>query len=94
MKKRRKLKKGPIKIFVFIILFLIIGISITKYIEYRNSYRYKLKQIGYDNEQIEKIETLSNNTKDYILTLKKNNYIVKSINQKYFMEKNLKKCRC
>ena len=91
MKKRRKIKKGPIKIFIFIILFLAIGISITKYIEYRNSYRYKLKQIGYDSEQTEKIETLSNNTKDYILTLKKNNYIVKLIGQKYFMEKNLKK---
>ena len=91
MKKRRKLKKGPIKIFIFIILFLAIGISITKYIEYRNSYKYKLKQIGYDSEQTEKIETLSNNTKDYILTLKKNNYIVKLIDQKYFIEKNLKK---
>lgn len=91
MKKRRKLKKGPIKIFIFIILFLAIGISITKYIEYRNSYKYKLKQIGYDSEQTEKIETLSNNTKDYILTLKKSNYIVKLIDQKYFIEKNLKK---
>ena len=91
MKKRRKLKKGPIKIFIFIILFLAIGISITKYIEYRNSYKYKLKQIGYDSEQTEKIETLSNDTKDYILTLKKSNYIVKLIDQKYFIEKNLKK---
>ena len=43
MSKRRKVKKGPIKFIIIILLFLIIGISITKYIEYRNSYKYKLK---------------------------------------------------
>lgn len=91
MSKRRKVKKGPIKFFIFIILFLIIGIAITKYIEYRNSYKYKFKELGYSEEQIDKLEKLTDKTKDYILTLKKNNYIIKLINQKYFIEKNLKK---
>lgn len=91
MSRKRKVKKGPIKFIVFIILFLIIGVSITKYIEYRNSYKFKFKELGYNEEQIKKLETLSIETKDYILTLKKNNYIVKLTNQKYFIEKNLKK---
>ena len=91
MKRRRKIKKGPIKFIVFVILFLVIGLSITKYIEYRNSYKFKFKKLGYNEEQIKKLETLTIKSKDYILTLKKNNYIVKLIDQKYFIEKNLKK---
>ena len=91
MKKRKRLKKGTINFFIFIIIFLIIGISITKYIEYRNSYKYKFKELGYKEEQIKKLEKLTDKTKDYILTLKKNNYIIKLIDQKYFIEKNLKK---
>ena len=91
MSRKRKVKKGPIKFIVFIILFLIIGVSITKYIEYRNSYKFKFKELGYNEEQIKKLETLGIETKDYILTLKKNNYIVKLTDQKYFIESNLKK---
>lgn len=91
MNKKRKIKKGPIKFFIFIILFLIIGVSITKYIEYRNSYKFKFKELGYNEEQIKKLEKLNVKTKDYILTLKKNNYIVKLTDQKYFIESNLKK---
>ena len=91
MSRKRKVKKGPIKFFIFVILFLVIGISITKYIEYRNSYKFKFKELGYNEEQIKKLEELNTETKDYILTLKKNNYIVKLIDQKYFIEKNLKK---
>ena len=91
MNKKRKIKKGPIKFFIFIILFLVIGISLTKYIEYRNSYKFKFKELGYNEEQIKKLEKLNVKTKDYILTLKKNNYIVKLTDQKYFIESNLKK---
>ena len=44
---------------------------VNEHIEYRNSYKYKLKEIGYKDEQIEKIEKLKDETIDYILTLKK-----------------------
>ena len=91
MTKKRKIKKGPIKFLIFIIIIIIIGISITKYVEYKNSYKYKFKELGYNEKQIEKLEKLDIETKDYILTLKKNNYIIKLTEQKYFIEKNLNK---
>ena len=91
MSKKRNIKKSTIKFFSFVIIFLVIGISIIKYIEYRNSYKFKFKKLGYNENQIKKLETLSIETKDYILTLKKNNYIIKLMDQKYFIESNLKK---
>ena len=91
MRKKKRLKKGPIITLVLLILIVIGGISIKKYVDYINSYKYKLKKVGYNTEQIEKIEKLKTDTIDYILTLKKDNYIVKLIDQKYFIESNLKK---
>ena len=91
MRNKRRLKKGPIIIFVLLIFIIVGGIGIKKYVEYINSYKYKLKKVGYNTEQIEKLEKLSDETKDYILTLKKDNYIVKLTDQKYFIESNLKR---
>ena len=92
MKKR--IKKKPfiiIGIIIISIIALIFGIKyIINTINYRKTYEYKLLEIGYSKEETKIIEKLSDTSKDYILTLEYNKNINKLINEKYFLEKNLK----
>ena len=90
--KRRRIKITPI-IIILIILFVIIfgSIKIVNTINYHKTYEYKLLKIGYTKEEVIKLETLSDKTKDYILQTEYNKDIITLLNEKYFMEKNLKK---
>ncbi len=88
MKKRRIKRKGII-IILTILLCTILTICLYKFIQYRKSDNYKLKQKGYTEEEIILFEKKLTN-KDIILTQKYNKNISKFINQKYFIEKNLK----
>ena len=92
---KRRIKKKPIIMIVIgiiVLIAIILGINyIIKTINYHKTYEYKLLQIGYKIEEVKKIEDLTNETKDYILTLEYNDNLVNLINEKYFLEKNLSK---
>ena len=95
MKKRRRIKKKVIKLFVLsllIIIALIAGISnIKERIDYKNSYDYKLLQIGYSEKEIKEIKKLDNKQINKLLNKKYNKLIVKFMKQKYFIFSNLDK---
>ena len=92
---KRRIKKKAVFILVLIILLIIGGIlGIKKAIDtnrYHKTYEYKFLKMEYTKEEFNTINKLSNENKDYLLTLDYNRRIPKLINEKYFMEKNLKK---
>ena len=86
--KRRKLKvKNLIKLILIIILiiFIIVGISV---IIYRNSDKFKLKEIGYNQDEIEEILKLDSKYKDKILSIDYDNFLLDLFNEKYFIFEN------
>ncbi len=91
---RRRLKKGTLVLIIGIILAIVItiGIIITiKITNYHKTYDYKLGKLGYNEAEIIELKKLDNTSIDYLLTIPYNNKLSKLINEKYFMEKNLKK---
>lgn len=91
MNRKRKIKKSAfIKLFIVLLVFVIGILYIIKTINYHNSYEYKLKQLNYSDTEIKNIKKLKNSTIDYILTIDYNKNISKFIDQKYFLESNLK----
>lgn len=90
MNKKRRLNYKLIFICILIIT-LIIGsiLGIKKYINYRNSYEYKLKEVGYHEREITDILKLKDKQIDEILNKKYNRLNIKFIRQKYFLIKNL-----
>lgn len=92
MKRRIKKKAVTTTIAVIIVIIgIIVGIKkIVDTINYHKTYEYKLLQIGYNIDETKRINKLSEKTKDYILTLKYDKNLVKIIDEKYFIEKNLK----
>lgn len=88
--KYRRIKIKPIIITSVILLVLIIGgIGLKKFIDYRNSYDYKLSKIGYNEEEITRIKKLKNKEVDTILKMEYNKNIDDFIKQKYFIFDNL-----
>ena len=59
-------------------------IMIKKYIDYRNSNEFKLKQIGYNETEIKDITKLKDDQIKAILKKKYNRLNIKFIRQKYF----------
>lgn len=89
---KRRLKIKPIVILIIIILALIFGIvCLIKTINYHKTYEYKFIKNGYTKEDIVTLEKLDSTSLDYLLTISHNKNIINLINEKYFMEKNLKK---
>jgi D-alanyl-D-alanine carboxypeptidase len=89
---KRKIKAKPIIILVVTLLLLIFGIIyIIKTVNYHQTYDYKLSEIGYTKEQITPLKKLDNTSLDYILTIPPIEKLSNLVNEKYFMEKNLKK---
>ena len=92
--KKRKLKKSIIKKIIIIII-LILAVIITKTtiktMQYHKTDEYKLKKIGYNLEQIEKIEKETEENKNYILNTEYNEDIINIMNEKYYLSKNLEK---
>ena len=92
MKTKRKLKKNikkGIYLFIALIIVILVIFGLVKYIEYRNSYPYKLEKIGYKKDQIELILKLDDQNIDDILKRKYNKKIISFIKQKYFIYSNL-----
>ena len=88
--KKRRIKIVPIIILFVILLLGIFGVNYAiKTINYHKTYEYKLLKVGYSKDEIQVIDKLSDNTKDYLLTIEYNKNIKPLINEKYFMEKNL-----
>lgn len=91
----RKVKKTPIIILIcVVILIFIIGVGIALYVKdanYKKTNEYKLGVIGYNKEEIVKIEALDNDKINIILNHDYNEYIIDLIQKKYFIEKNLDK---
>jgi len=89
---KRKLKIKPIIILILTILVLIFGIIYTvKTVNYHKTYDYKLSKIGYNVDEIVNIKKLDTTSLDYLLTIPYVKELSNLINEKYFMEKNLKK---
>lgn len=90
--KKRRIKKTVIKkgiIILGIIIFIIVVSRIISISKYHKTNEYKLKQIGYNVEEIKVIETLSDDSIKFILENDYNEYIDDFKNEKYFLEKNL-----
>ena len=89
---KRRIKKKNIVILGIVIALLIFAIIyIINTINYHKTYEYKLLQVGYTKEEIKELESLNNKSKDYLLTIEYNKDIISLVNEKYFLEKNLKK---
>lgn len=92
--KKRRIKKSVIKkgIILLIIICAIIAINKTiSVMKYHKTDEYKLKQIGYNIEEINRIEQESEENKNYILNNEYNENIVNIMNEKYYLSKNLEK---
>ena len=89
---KRKVKIKPIITLVVTLLLLIFGIIyIVKTVNYHKTYEYKLLKVGYSEEQITNLKKLDNTSLDYLLTTPYIKKLPNLVNEKYFMEKNLKK---
>ena len=89
--KKRRIKKNSIIVLIFVVVVIVFGITYTiNTINYHKTYDYKLKKIGYNDNEVETIEKLSDKSKNYILTLEYNKDIISLLNEKYFIEDNLK----
>ena len=91
--KKRKIKKSILKKIIIILTLIIlttIGINTYKTIQYHKTDEYKLKTIGYNKQEIEKILKIDTENIEYIKTIEYNQSIYEFINQKYYIDKNLK----
>ena len=90
MYTKRKLNYKLIFTIIVIIIAIAAGtIVIKKYIDYRNSNEFKLKQIGYNETEIKDITKLKDDQIKAILKKKYNRLNIKFIRQKYFITNNL-----
>ena len=90
MEKKKKVRvnyKNITKagIILILIIGIIVGISIIKY---RNSDKYKLKEIGYTNEQIKEIIKLDKKYKDKVLSIDYDEFLLSLFKEKYFIFDN------
>lgn len=92
--KERTSKKPIIFMIISIIIVLAIGISYALYIKdqnYKKTYDYKLAKIGYSKEEIVNIKSLDEDKINIFLNHEYNENIIKFLDKKYFLEKNLDK---
>ena len=90
MYTKRKLNYKLIFTIIVIIIAIAAGtIGIKKYIDYRNSNEFKLKQIGYNETEIKDITKLKDDQIKATLKKKYNRLNIKFIRQKYFITNNL-----
>ena len=91
---KRTIKKKTfiiIGIVIVVLVGLVFGIKyLVDTLNYHKTYEYKFLKIGYTIEDTKVFNKLSDSSKDYLLTLSHNNDYVSLINQKYFIEDNLK----
>ena len=89
---KRKLKIKPIIVLLFIVALIAFSIIFAvRTINYHKTYEYKLLKLGYSKEDVVEIEKMKDKTKDYLISIEYNKNVIPLINEKYFLEKNLKK---
>lgn len=89
----RKLNYFKLISFIVILCLIIFGIiKLISFISYRNTFEYKLSNIGYSQKEIDVLtKELTKDEINKILTMKKNSDIVGLSKEKYFIFKNLNK---
>lgn len=98
-KRRLKLKSSFKRFLVYFIFFFCMGIysiieckKIYDEFKYRETYEYKITEIGYSKEETKKlIEKLPNEELDKILKEEYNENYYHIVKQKYYMQKNFNK---
>ena len=89
---KRRLKIKPIVTLLFVVAFIIFSIIFAvRTINYHKTYEYKLLKLGYSKEDVVEILKMKNKTKDYLVSIEYNKNVIPLLNEKYFLEKNLKK---
>lgn len=85
-------KKFIIILFSIVFVILVIGICVALYIKdanYKKTYDYKLKILGYNEDEITEIKKLNDEDIDVILSKDYNSNISTIIHKKYFLMRNL-----
>jgi len=89
---KRRIKVLPIVLIVVAVIIVIIATIFTvKTVKYHKTYDYKFKKLGYSEVEFVEIKKLDTTSLDYLLTIPYTKELSNLINEKYFMEKNLKK---
>ena len=94
MAKRRKLKKQVYFVLIGIVFFIglfIFGINKYNLYKYHQTNEYKLLEIGYKAEEVEKILKFNQDTITYFLNNEKNTKIIDLLNEEYYLDKNFDK---
>lgn len=87
-KKKYKVKKGILKLFIVLIILMLIVLAGYLYYKYINSDKYLLTKKGYSEEQVTTI-LKDNKMTDILLERDYNEYIIDIMNSKYYLSKNL-----
>lgn len=87
--KKRRIKKGPIIKLIIVILLIISIIFGIKKIIYLNSDEYKLKEIGYNDKQIEEILSLDKLYKKKIMSIDYNEFLLDLFKEEYLIYDNI-----
>lgn len=98
-KKRLRLKSSFKRFLIFFIFFICVGIytikesiKIYENFKYRETYEYKILELGYSKKETTKlIEILPNDKLDFILKNEYNETFYNIVNQKYYIDKNFNK---
>ena len=89
---KRRLKIKPIITLLFIIAFIAFSIIFAvRTINYHKNHEYKLLKLGYSKGDVVEILKMKDKTKDYLVSIEYNKNVVPLMNEKYFLEKNLKR---
>ena len=94
MAKRRKLKKQVYFVLIGIVLFIgliIFGINRYNLYKYHQTNEYKLIEIGYSNDEVQKILEFDEEKINYFLNNTKNTKIIDLLNETYYLDKNFDK---
>ena len=94
MAKRGKLKKQVYFVLIGIILFIgliIFGINRYNLYKYHQTNEYKLIEIGYSNDEVQKILEFDEEKINYFLNNTKNTRIIDLLNETYYLDKNFDK---
>ena len=92
--KKRRIKKSVIKkglILLALALLLITSIIIIKTIKYHKTNEYKLKQVGYNKEEIKRVLEEPEENITYILNNEYNIDLKNILEEKYYIDKNLER---
>lgn len=91
---KRRIKKSVIKkgiIILFILLAILIITKTISTIRYHKTNEYKLKQVGYNINEIKIIEKISEENIIKLLNSEYNEFVDDMIKEKYYIDKNLER---